>query len=185
MMRAAACLALAATFGMAPAPTRGELSTARGPIVVEWASEPCPDGAAFLADRIEKGAYAHGAFERVIPGCVAELRARRVAPHRFDAPSRGSEFRRGGVYLKRRGDPLESKTVAPRPEFLADVDGTLLFALGDEPPLDGAYARVGTVTRGLELLDALAAAPRRVQSNGELSRPAEPLVVESAALAAP
>ncbi|MBE6820965.1 MAG: peptidylprolyl isomerase [Ruminococcaceae bacterium] len=75
---------------------------------------------------------------------------------------------RGVVSMARRGDSMNS---ASSQFFICYADATYL---------DGDYAAFGTVTEGMEVVDSFLDVARTYGSDGKLSRPVTPIVIEKA-----
>ncbi|MDR0888614.1 MAG: peptidylprolyl isomerase [Coriobacteriales bacterium] len=74
---------------------------------------------------------------------------------------------RGTISMARSSDPDSASSQF----FICDAD--------DSSSLDGKYAAFGTVTSGMDVVDAIASTPVTTSSSGEKSKPVTPVVITS------
>jgi peptidyl-prolyl cis-trans isomerase B (cyclophilin B) len=60
-----------------------------------------------------------------------------------------------------------------------NTNGSQFFILQEDYPLPPNYVIFARVTRGLEVVDALANTPTELGAGGEMSKPAVPLVMKT------
>jgi cyclophilin family peptidyl-prolyl cis-trans isomerase len=156
--------------------TRATLATDKGDIEIELFTDSAPKAAANFTDLARKGFYDDVVFHRVIPGFViqggdgqygkkAKLDTNRVGTggpgYKFaDEPVKG-EYARGAVAMANSGPNTNGSQF-----FICHQD------LGGKLPKN--YTLFGQVTRGLDVVDAIAAG-----RTGAGDRPVEPVAVKS------
>jgi cyclophilin family peptidyl-prolyl cis-trans isomerase len=156
--------------------TRATLATDKGDIEIELFTDSTPKAAANFADLAKKGFYDDVVFHRVIPGFViqggdgqygkkSKLDTNRVGTggpgYKFaDEPVQG-DYARGAVAMANSGPNTNGSQF-----FICHQD------LGGKLPKN--YTLFGQVTRGLDVVDAIAAG-----RTGAGDRPVEPVAVTS------
>jgi peptidyl-prolyl cis-trans isomerase B (cyclophilin B) len=156
--------------------TRATLATDKGNIEIELFSDSAPKTTANFAELARKGFYDDVVFHRVIPGFViqggdgqygkkAKLDTKRVGTggpgYKFaDEPVTG-EYARGAVAMANSGPNTNGSQF-----FICHAD------LGGKLPKN--YTLFGQVTRGLDVVDAIAGG-----QTGPGDRPAEPVAMKS------
>jgi cyclophilin family peptidyl-prolyl cis-trans isomerase len=156
--------------------TRATLATDKGDIEIELFTDSAPKAAANFADLAKKGFYDDVVFHRVIPGFViqggdgqygkkSKLDTNRVGTggpgYKFaDEPVQG-DYARGAVAMANSGPNTNGSQF-----FICHQD------LGGKLPKN--YTLFGQVTRGLDVVDAIAAG-----RTGAGDRPVEPVAVTS------
>jgi cyclophilin family peptidyl-prolyl cis-trans isomerase len=156
--------------------TRATLATDKGDIEIELFTDSAPKAAANFADLAKKGFYDDVVFHRVIPGFViqggdgqygkkSKLDTNRVGTggpgYKFaDEPVQG-DYARGAVAMANSGPNTNGSQF-----FICHQD------LGGKLPKN--YTLFGQVTRGLDVVDAIAAG-----QTGAGDRPVEPVAVTS------
>ena len=154
--------------------TRATLATDKGDIEVDLFTESAPKTAANFVDLAKKGFYDEVVFHRVIPGFViqggdgqygkkSKLDTNRVGTggpgYKFaDEPVNG-DYARGAVAMANSGPNTNGSQF-----FICHQD------LGGKLPKN--YTLFGQVTRGLDVVDAIAAG-----KTGAGDRPVEPVAV--------
>ena len=154
--------------------TRATLATDKGDIEVDLFTESAPKTAANFVDLAKKGFYDEVVFHRVIPGFVVQggdgqygkkskLDTNRVGTggpgYKFaDEPVNG-DYARGAVAMANSGPNTNGSQF-----FICHQD------LGGKLPKN--YTLFGQVTRGLDVVDAIAAG-----KTGAGDRPVEPVAV--------
>lgn len=158
-----------------PRPTRVVIETSKGTIEAELFADKTPQTVSNFITYIKAGFYKDLVFHRVIPGFMiqgggfdAHLRPRQVrAPIVLEA-GRGLSNRRGTLAMARTGDPNSATSQF----FINLVDNTQLDNYG------GGYAVFGQVTKGMEVVDAIAKVPTQPQ-RGHQNAPVEPVLIRS------
>jgi cyclophilin family peptidyl-prolyl cis-trans isomerase len=156
--------------------TRATLATDKGEIEIDLFTESAPKTAANFVDLAKKGFYDEVVFHRVIPGFViqggdgqygkkSKLDTNRVGTggpgYKFaDEPVNG-DYARGAVAMANSGPNTNGSQF-----FICHQD------LGGKLPKN--YTLFGQVTRGLDVVDAIAAG-----QTGAGDRPVEPVAVTS------
>jgi cyclophilin family peptidyl-prolyl cis-trans isomerase len=154
--------------------TRATLATDKGDIEIDLFTESAPKTAANFVDLAKKGFYDEVVFHRVIPGFViqggdgqygkkSKLDTNRVGTggpgYKFaDEPVNG-DYARGAVAMANSGPNTNGSQF-----FICHQD------LGGKLPKN--YTLFGQVTRGLDVVDAIAAG-----KTGPGDRPVEPVAV--------
>jgi cyclophilin family peptidyl-prolyl cis-trans isomerase len=154
--------------------TRATLATDKGDIEIDLFTESAPKTAANFVDLAKKGFYDEVVFHRVIPGFViqggdgqygkkSKLDTNRVGTggpgYKFaDEPVNG-DYARGAVAMANSGPNTNGSQF-----FICHQD------LGGKLPKN--YTLFGQVTRGLDVVDAIAAG-----KTGAGDRPVEPIAV--------
>jgi cyclophilin family peptidyl-prolyl cis-trans isomerase len=156
--------------------TRATLATDKGDIEIELFTDSAPKAAANFADLAKKGFYDDVVFHRVISGFViqggdgqygkkSKLDTNRVGTggpgYKFaDEPVQG-DYARGAVAMANSGPNTNGSQF-----FICHQD------LGGKLPKN--YTLFGQVTRGLDVVDAIAAG-----RTGAGDRPVEPVAMTS------
>ncbi len=156
--------------------TRAILATGRGDIEIELYTDGAPKAAANFADLARKGYYDGVVFHRVVPGFViqggdgqhgkkASMNTGRVGTggpgYSFDDEPFGGDYWRGAVAMANAGPNTNGS------QFficLADLSGKL--------PKN--YTIFGQVTKGIDVVDAIAADP-----TGSRDLPVDPVAMET------
>jgi len=141
--------------------TRATISTEKGDIEVQLHAGDAPKASQNFIDLARKGFYDDVIFHRVIPGFMIQggdgqygkkssLQHGRVGTggpgYKFeDEPVRG-EYARGALAMANAGP---------------NTNGSQFFIVHkDQPGLPKSYTLFGLVTRGMDVVDQIAAAPR-------------------------
>jgi cyclophilin family peptidyl-prolyl cis-trans isomerase len=156
--------------------TRATIATEKGDIEVELFTNDAPKATKNFIDLAKKGYYDDVVFHRVIPGFViqggdgqfgkkASLESNRVGTggpgYKFeDEPIRG-DYQRGALAMANAGPNTNGSQF-----FICHADLT--------GRLPKNYTLFGQVTQGLDVVDAIAAAP-----TGTGDRPVEPVAMTS------
>jgi len=160
--------------------TRATLATDKGDIEIELFTDSAPKTAANFVDLAKKGFYDEVVFHRVIPGFViqggdgqygkkSKLDTNRVGTggpgYKFaDEPVKG-EYARGAVAMANSGPNTNGSQF-----FICHQD------LAGKLPKN--YTLFGQVTRGLDVVDTIAAG-----RTGAGDRPVEPVAVTAVTIA--
>jgi cyclophilin family peptidyl-prolyl cis-trans isomerase len=136
---------------------RATVSTSCGQFTVELFSQEAPKTANNFAFLASEGFYDATVIHRVVPGFVVQMGdptgtgsggpGYRFADELSAARNRG--YARGTVAMANAG---------------ADTNGSQFFVCLDDVGLPPQYAVFGTVTEGMEVVDRIAALPRRGES---------------------
>ena len=161
--------------------TKAILATERGDIEIELYTDGAPKAAANFVDLARKGYYDGVVFHRVVPGFViqggdgqhgkkASMNAGRVGTggpgYTFADEPFGGDYYRGAVAMANAGPNTNGS------QFficLADLSGGRL---------PKKYTLFGHVTKGLDVVDAIASAKRDSRD-----QPAEPTAMRSVTIA--
>ncbi|MDB6076158.1 MAG: Peptidylprolyl isomerase [Verrucomicrobiaceae bacterium] len=158
------------------------LETSKGNIELELDGGKAPVSTANFVSYAKKGQYTDSIFHRVIPGFMIQgggftadmVQKPTDAPIKNEA-SNGLTNDRGTISMARTGNP-DSATCQ---FFINLVDNKGL----DRPNPDGhGYAVFGKVVKGMDIVDAIAAAPTGVK-NGMRDVPTDTISIKSAKVA--
>ena len=159
--------------------TRATIATDKGDMEVELFDESAPKAAANFIELARKGYYDDVVFHRVIPGFViqggdgqygkkSDLQRSRVGTggpgYKFEDEKVTGEYTRGALAMANSGPNTNGSQF-----FICHQD------LGGKLPKN--YTLFGQVTKGLDVVDAIASAPR---DNRDL--PADPVAMTSVAI---
>jgi cyclophilin family peptidyl-prolyl cis-trans isomerase/lysophospholipase L1-like esterase len=157
------------------------LKTSRGEIVIELDEKAAPATAANFTKYVESGFYDGTIFHRVIKGFMvqgggmtADMKRKPARPPITNEASNGLKNLRGTVAMARTSDPHSATSQF----FINHRDNAFLDYAGSANP---GYAVFGKVVEGMDVVDAIAAVKTTVRM-GMKDVPAEPVVIESAAL---
>ena len=154
------------------------MKTSKGDMEIALDADRAPKTVANFLRYVDEGFYDGTLFHRVISGFMiqgggytVEMKKKPThAPVENEAKN-GLKNERGTIAMARTSDPHSATSQF----FINHRDNPSL----DYPSFDGwGYAVFGRVTRGLEVLDAIAAVPTGVR-NGMRDVPLEPVVIES------
>lgn len=149
------------------------LHTTAGDIVIQLDAKTTPITANNFVYLAEKHFYDNTIFHRVIKGFMIQggdpTGTGMGGPgYTFkDEPFQGS-YTRGTVAMANAGP---------------NTNGSQFFIMQEDNPLPPNYVIFGHVTRGLDVVDAIANAPVEASPNGEMSKPVNPVTVESVTIA--
>jgi cyclophilin family peptidyl-prolyl cis-trans isomerase len=166
----------------APTTVKITLDTSKGVIELELDSAKAPISTKNFVDYVTKGHYAGTIFHRVIPGFMvqgggftADMTQKPAGEKIKNEASNGLKNDRGTVAMARTGDPNSATCQF----FINVVNNSGL----DAPNPDGhGYAVFGKVTKGLEIVDAIVAAPTTTKS-GMRDVPVDAITINSAKVA--
>lgn len=151
-----------------------------GEFVIELYPEYAPQTVDNFVKLVSEGFYDGLTFHRVIEGFMAQGGdpdgdGTGGSPDKIYGEFASNGYKdnklshtRGVVSMARRGDSMNS---ASSQFFICYADATYL---------DGDYAAFGVVVEGMEAVDAFLGVERTVGSDGKLSRPVTPIVIEKA-----
>jgi cyclophilin family peptidyl-prolyl cis-trans isomerase len=155
-----------------------EMRTSMGSITIELYSEKAPATVANFLQYARDGFYAGTIFHRVIDGFMIQgggmdraLREKPTRPPIANEAGNGLKNESGTIAMARTADPNSARSQF----FINLVDNPAL----DHPSPDGhGYAAFGKVTKGFEVVRAIARAKTtRIGRYGDV--PVEPIVIES------
>lgn len=153
-----------------------------GDITVELYPDKAPETVANFTDLVSRGFYSGLIFHRVIRGFMIQGGGMDEGFNQKPAKSIKGEFRSNGFA---QNDLHHAKGVISmaRTQVKNSASSQFFIMHADAAYLDGEYAAFGAVTEGIEVVDAIAAAPTR--SVGWYDDvPVAPVVIESAELLA-
>ena len=157
--------------------TRAVIATEAGDIELDLFTEGAPKAAQNFIDLAKKGFYDDVIFHRVIPGFMIQggdgefgkkssLNTGRVGTggpgYKFDDEPFSGSYLRGTLAMANAGP---------------NTNGSQFFIMHADYPLPKSYTIFGQVTKGLEVVDAIATAPR----NGR-DLPDSPVAMKSVAI---
>ena len=125
---------------------------------------------------VEEGFYDGLTFHRVVQDFMAQGGDPTLQGKEKSAAIKG-EFKANGVentLSHKRGIVSMART----PEYDSATSQFFICYTDDCSSLDGSYAAFGEVTEGMEVVDHFLDVPREVGSDGALSAPTSPIVME-------
>ena len=150
-----------------------ELSTSKGKITIRFFPDVAPNHVKNFLDLSEQGFYTGTRFHRVVPGFVIQ----------GGDPNTKSDDRRpmwgtggSGKNLKAEFNKVHHRRGILSMARSQDPDSAssqFFIVVGDAGFLDNQYTVFGEVTEGMDVADAIVAAPKRGES------PVEPVKIES------
>ena len=153
--------------------------TSQGDITMELYADKSPKSVANFLRYVHEGFYAGTVFHRVIPGYLiqgglytAELQPRRTHSPVASEADNGLSNLRGTVAVARGADPNSGTSQF----FINLVDDRRLDYVGNQNGLTWGYTVFGKVTKGMDVVDKIAALPTRAQGPFAADVP-NPLVV--------
>ncbi len=163
-------------------PVKIVMETSKGTIELELDAAKAPVTVANFVGYVKKGHYDGLIFHRVIPdfmiqggGFTPDMQEKEAGPTIQNEAKNGLKNVRGAIAMARRGDPHSASSQF----FIVHQDSNFL----DYPGQDGwGYCVFGKVTKGLEIVDAIAAVATATKGPYE-NVPVEPVVIKSAKVA--
>lgn len=159
------------------------LETSQGTITIELYPEKSPKSVANFLQYVRDGFYAGTVLHRVIPGYLVQgglytrdLRPKRTRPAIPDEADNGLNNLRGTIAVARGTDPNSGTAQF----FFNLVDNLRLDFVGNQSSLTWGFAVFGKITKGMDVLDKIAALPTRALGpfSGDVPNPL--VVIESA-----
>ena len=154
------------------------MKTSKGDIELTLYPDKAPKTVANFLRYVDEGFYDGTIFHRVIPGFMIQgggytpdMQKKTTHAPVVNEANNGLKNDRGAVAMARTSDPHSATSQF----FINQKDNHFL----DYPGRDGwGYAVFGRVTRGIEVVDAIAHVPTGVR-NGMRDVPVEPVVIQS------
>jgi cyclophilin family peptidyl-prolyl cis-trans isomerase len=177
----------AAAPAQAPAPANPEviLHTSQGDITLELYADKSPKSVANFLRYVHEGFYSGTVFHRVIPGYLiqgglytADLQPRRTHSPVASEADNGLSNLRGTVAVARGADPNSGTSQF----FINLVDDRRLDYVGNQSGLTWGYTVFGKVTKGMDVVDKIAALPTHAQGPFAADVPTPLVVIESASV---
>ncbi|WP_456378551.1 peptidylprolyl isomerase [Thiolapillus sp.] len=159
-------------------PVKVVMETSKGDIELSLDQDKAPISVANFLRYVDEGFYNGTIFHRVIPDFMIQGGGMNVdmqrkpgqAPIKNEAKN-GLKNRRGTIAMARTSDPHSATTQF----FINHQDNTNL----DYPSFDGwGYTVFGKVTKGMDVVDAIAATPTGTK-NGHRDVPVETILIKS------
>ena len=154
------------------------MKTNKGQIEIELFEDEAPVTVENFLGYVKDGFYDGTIFHRVIPGFMIQgggfdAGFNRKATHQpiTNEAANGLSNSRGTVAMARTSDPHSATSQF----FINVVDNTFL----DHGTRDFGYAVFGKVTRGMDVVDAIAETPTGAQGPFQKDCPLEAVVIES------
>ncbi len=155
------------------------IETTKGRIVVELNRERAPETVDNFLRYVSGGFYDDLSFHRVQPNVIqtgryTADRRRRSASNAFpviNEADNGLKNVRGSIGMARRADPHSATH-----QFFINVLDNPGYDFKEKTASGWGYAVFGHVTEGLDVLDAIAAVPTKIQ--GTFPAPIDPIVIE-------
>jgi peptidyl-prolyl cis-trans isomerase A (cyclophilin A) len=174
-----------ATTGATPAAAEPQvlLHTSEGDITLELYPDKAPKSVANFLQYVRDGFYDGTVLHRVIPGYLVqgglytrELQPKRTRPAIPSEADNGLSNLRGTIAVARGVDPNSGTAQF----FFNLVDNRRLDFVGNQSGLTWGFAVFGKVTKGMDVLDKIAALPTRALGPfaGDVPKPL--VVIESA-----
>ncbi len=162
-------------------PTKVELKTSMGDIVIELDEDKAPITVANFLKYVEEGFFDGTIFHRVINkfmiqggGLTPDMQPKPAHPPIVNEASNGLKNNRGTIAMARTNNPNSATSQF----YINQVDNNPLnFVEGRNP----GYAVFGKVIEGLDVVDKIANVKTTTQ-NGMENVPVEPVVIKSAKL---
>ena len=154
------------------------LTTGKGPIVIKVDGGLGPNAAGIFLALVRGGYYDGVVFHRLVPGFVIQGgdgqfgRSPNVDPH----------VGQGGPGYEFGDDPVTvpyTRGVVAMANSGQDTNGSQFFIVLGDITLDPKYSVFGTVTSGMDVVDAIAAMPN---SGGQENRALEPVPITTASV---
>lgn len=150
----------------APAGPQVVLHTSQGDITLDLYSEKSPKSVANFLQYVSDEFYAGTVFHRAIPGYLLQgglytrdLQAKRTHPAVASEADNGLSNLRGTVAVARGADPNSGTSQF----FFNLVDNRRLDFVGSQSGLTWGFAVFAKVTKGMDVVDKIAALPTRPQ----------------------
>lgn len=145
------------------------LHTTKGDIEITFNKGQTPKTVENFVTLAEKNFYANTIFHRVIDGFMIQGGdpsgdGTGGPGYRFDDEPFTGEYSRGTVAMANAGP---------------NTNGSQFFIMHADVPLPKNYVIFGRVTRGMDVVDAIATSPVKASMFGERSVPVEPTTVTS------
>lgn len=143
------------------------LSTSEGDITIEMDSGKTPRTVNNFVTLAKKGFYDNTIFHRTIDGFMIQGGDPKGdgtggPGYRFDDEPFEGEYTRGTVAMANAGP---------------NTNGSQFFIMHKDQSLPKNYVIFGTVTKGIEVVDAIATAPVKESASGENSSPVNPVKI--------
>jgi peptidyl-prolyl cis-trans isomerase B (cyclophilin B) len=180
----AASLGLAAADAGAQQAARVQLTTSKGPIVIELDAAKAPATVENFLQYVRAGFYDGTIFHRVIPGFMAQgggytekfQEKQTRAPIRNEAAG-ALKNARGTVAMARTNDPHSATA-----QFFINVKDNPSLNHGARGPGDAGYAAFGRVVEGMDVVDAIVNAPTGAGGPFRTDVPQTPIVIQKATI---
>lgn len=149
------------------------LKTTQGDIVLELNGDQTPKTVENFVTLANKGFYNNTIFHRVINGFMIQGGDPKGdgtggPGYKFDDEPFTGEYLRGTIAMANAGP---------------NTNGSQFFIMHQDYPLPKNYVIFGRVTKGIEVVDAIATAPTTMSSSGEKSKPVQAVTVRSVVVA--
>ncbi|RUL79886.1 peptidylprolyl isomerase [Dyella choica] len=159
--------------------------TSAGDITLELYTDKSPKSVANFLRYVHEGFYAGTVFHRAIPGYLVQggLYTAELQPRRTHSPvpseaDNGLSNLRGTVAVARGADPNSGTAQF----FVNLVDDRRLDYVGNQSGLTWGYTVFGKVTKGMEVVDKIAALPTHAQGPFAADVPTPLVAIESVAV---
>jgi len=157
--------------------SRAVMETDHGAIEIELWEKVAPTTVENFRLLAERGYYEGVTFHRIVKGFM-------IQGGDPEGTGRGGESAWGGTFADEidRKSPLYKEGYRRGMLAMANsgpnTNGSQFFILHQDYPLQPNYTIFGKVTKGIEVVDALAATPTERGSDGNRSRPVTPPVIK-------
>ncbi len=162
-------------------PSQVEVKTNRGTFVIELYADKAPKTVANFLEYVKDGFFKGTVFHRVVPGFViqgggfdADLRQRpNRAPIENEAAN-GLRNERGTLSMARTRDPQSATS-----QFFVNLVDNVALDYRSATPSGYGYAVFAKVVKGMDVIDAIGAAPTQF-AGGMENVPSTAIVIERA-----
>ena len=145
------------------------LNTSLGKITIELNADKTPITVNNFVSLAKKNFYNNTVFHRTVNGFMIQG---------GDPKGDGT----GGPGYQFEDEPFEGeylKGVVAMANAGPDTNGSQFFIMHKDTPLPKDYVIFGRVTAGIEVVDKIATAPVQASSMGEMSKPVDPVKIQS------
>lgn len=144
------------------------LQTTEGDITLTLNAKETPKTVNNFVYLAKKSFYDNTIFHRVIKGFMIQGgdpagNGTGGPGYTFDDEKFSGEYKRGTIAMANRG---------------ANTNGSQFFIMHADYPLQKNYVIFGSVTKGMDVVDKIAAAPVAVSATGEESKPVNPVMIK-------
>lgn len=150
-----------------------------GSFIVELYPEYAPETVDNFIDLVSSGFYDGLTFHRVVEDFMAQGGDPEGTGFGGSDKSIKGEFSINGHTSNTLSHTRGVISMARSSDF-DSASSQFFICYGDATFLDGQYAAFGKVIEGMEVVDSFLEVERTIGSDGELSKPVEPIVIEKA-----
>ena len=148
--------------------------------VIELYPEYAPKTVGNFVKLVSEGFYDGLTFHRVVDGFMAQGGDPRGDGTGGSPDKIYGEFASNGYKDNKLSHTRGVVSMARRPDSMNSASSQFFICYEDSTFLDGDYASFGVVVEGMETVDAFLDTERTMGSDGKLSKPITPIVIEKA-----